>query len=524
MPDLQDNPLTTASTAPVPQSVVQPTPAPGLQGPKGLSPRQNYSRVNTGLPPEPDAGGLQQKSIMPAKVGSAMSNQFSSATRPRALNDMLKTAMESTLSRSKIASEARRQLENLESNDFGEKTAAAEKCKKCGKGIEKCSCGDKCGSALPTEHVLKLAAATDYVVELLKQSADLAGPYKLTENTVAPGIGPGALTVTQTEPSGPPHVIHTNSGQAVAGDIPPRNPALRKAMSQEHSATQLENDYDRAPGTGDAPVSGSTKNAAPVNLLRKLARGPSPEELAALAQEQEAANAQEPVQPGMLQRLGNFMGRHDVAASTLGGAGFGSIAGGMSGATLGNILELSPGRRLALAAMGSGIGAIGGGITGAIGAPIVRGNLQGMLGAATPYPNGAAGGMLPASSKLSSAPISLLRKLAEDAINPAQISAGQAQPPVVSVAGEAGPASSGKERVPDGYKAVAGYTRRDAKSVPKSEMGALLDEPMDSAAHDNILQQVFTHTGEAGAKISSAQNTKLAAAKALLANLANGGV
>jgi hypothetical protein len=132
-------------------------------------------------------------------------------------------------------------------------------------------------------------------------------------------------------------------------------------------------------------------------------------------------------------------------------------------------------------------------------------------------------GRLP--GKMASAPIYLLRKMAEDAINPAQISAGSAESTRLptSVTGEAGPPASGKGRVPASAAGVAGLTRREAKSVPKAEMDKVLDEPMDSAAHDNVLQQAFSHTEDAGAKISSAQNVKLAAARALLQNLANGG-
>lgn len=363
--------------SPVPRSVIAPTSAPGLRGPHGLSPRQNYSRVNSGAPDSLDAGGLSQKAIMP-KVGSVMS-QISMATRPRALNDMLKTAMESALSRAKIAEEAQRQLENIGEDDRSESTEH--------------QASSKCASAesLSTDYVLKLAAATDYIVELLK------------EGTVSVGEGPGALQVTQTTPDGPPYVIHTNSGQAATNK--PETPGLQKAHPQEHEATQLANDKDRAPGAGDKPVSGSTKNAsAPVGLLRKMAG-------------QSRASASEP-------------------------------------------------------------------------ATLVR----------------------------------ALLKQAEDAINPARISAGTSgQTLETSVTGQPGPAASGKDRVPATAQGVADMTRREAKSVPKQEMGALLDEPMMSASHDTVLQQAFSHTNEAGAKISSAQHVKVAAARALLRNLVAGG-
>lgn len=383
----------TPSTAPVPQPVIAPTPAPGLRGPAGLSPRQNYSRVNTGSPEGSDAGGLGQKSIMP-KVGSIMLDQISMATRPRALNDMLKTAMESTLSRAKIAEEAKRQLSYFEGKEDEEEDKKEKK--------EKDSCMKSASSSLPTDYVLKLAAASDYIVELLKEGADLAGPYPLKENIQGTGLGPNALTVTHSMPENPPHVIQKNTGEAKVNKPKLESP-VQKAEPQEHGATQVANNMERAPGQGDPPVSGSTKNAAPIELLRKMAS--------------------------------------------------------------------------------------------------------------------------PAPQKSSSAPVALLREMwkqAEDAINPAQIAAGPEVPPDVSVSGEPGPAASGKERVPSSAQGVADETRREAKSVPKQEMDKLLDEPMMSAAHDNVLQQAFTHTNEAGAKISSAQ-IKVAAAKALLQNLASGG-
>lgn len=455
------------SASPVPRSSVVPTSAPGLRGPHGLSPRQNYSRVNSGAPDVLDAGGLSQKAIMP-KVGSVMS--ISMATRPRALNDMLKTAMESALSRAKIAEEAKRQLENIGEDDRSETLES--------------SASEKSASAdvIPTDYVLKLAAATDYIVELLKES------------NVGVGEGPGALEVTETTPSGPGYVIHTNSGQAGVNK-PEMNPGLQKAHPQEHEATQLANDKDRAPGAGDKPVSGSTKNAsAPVELLRKMAEGEDSD-----SKESDKSKKHPPV----AQRVGNWAGRNVPTITTitggLGGATAGRASGGVKGALLG-------------AALGAGIGRVGGQFS--------QGMAQGMTGGATPYPS-SKGGLVPQKDKHASAPIRLLRKLAEDAINPAHISAGTSgQTLETTVTGQPGPAAAGKDRVPATAQGVADMTRREAKSVPKQEMGSLLDEPMMSSSHDSVLQQAFSHTNEAGAKVSSAQQVKVAAARALLRNLA----
>ena len=112
-------------------------------------------------------------------------------------------------------------------------------------------------------------------------------------------------------------------------------------------------------------------------------------------------------------------------------------------------------------------------------------------------------------------------KQAEDAANPAHISAGAAVAPVTSEAGQPGPAASGKDRVPTTAQGVADYTRRAAKAPEKADMRRYLDEPMQSAADDKVLEHAFGHTGEAGAKISSVQElSKTAAARGLMQKLA----
>jgi len=72
-------------------------------------------------------------------------------------------------------------------------------------------------------------------------------------------------------------------------------------------------------------------------------------------------------------------------------------------------------------------------------------------------------------------------------------------------------------------QAVTNLTRRDAKAGPKADMHAYVDQPALSAAHDHVLQNAFTHTGQAGAKIAAADSAqaavKTAAARALLARL-----
>lgn len=123
-----------------------------------------------------------------------------------------------------------------------------------------------------------------------------------------------------------------------------------------------------------------------------------------------------------------------------------------------------------------------------------------------------------------------LKKQAEDAINPAQISAGKiddigvnspdgATPAGVGVPSEPSDVNSQKRLIESNLAAI-GYTRREAKSDPKKDLGAVLNEPALSAEHDRTLNEAFDHTEEAGAKIGSAQTLKIAAARAVLNKLA----
>jgi hypothetical protein len=129
------------------------------------------------------------------------------------------------------------------------------------------------------------------------------------------------------------------------------------------------------------------------------------------------------------------------------------------------------------------------------------------------------------------APVSLIlsefagiKKQAEDALNPAQISAGRTVPPDTRESGQAGPPSPQGASMVASAQSVTNLTRREAKAGPKAEMRAYVDQPALSAEHDHVLQNAFTHTGEAGAKVASAKDSadetiKVAAARAYLEKL-----
>lgn len=125
--------------------------------------------------------------------------------------------------------------------------------------------------------------------------------------------------------------------------------------------------------------------------------------------------------------------------------------------------------------------------------------------------------------------LSVTSKTAEDAINPAKISAGAAVPPETSAAGQPGGApAGGKPQGPTGLVASAdaarGYTKGQAYANRKTDLGKYFAEPALSAEHDRVLQVAFDHTGKAGPKIASAaapaESVKTAAARVLLSKLA----
>lgn len=120
-----------------------------------------------------------------------------------------------------------------------------------------------------------------------------------------------------------------------------------------------------------------------------------------------------------------------------------------------------------------------------------------------------------------------LYKEAEDALNPASVSAGAnpaqgATPPVGAAPAEQGvPAepsdvSSQKQKMLSSNQAAINYTKRDAKADPKSDLGDVLKEPAQTKSTDKVLANTLDNEG--GNKISSI--TRQASARAILSKLA----
>jgi hypothetical protein len=114
-------------------------------------------------------------------------------------------------------------------------------------------------------------------------------------------------------------------------------------------------------------------------------------------------------------------------------------------------------------------------------------------------------------------------KIAEDAINPAQISAGAAVPPDTREAGQPGgiQAKGSGPGMVSSNKGAIDYKKGTAKAEPKTDSNRYWNEPALSGGTDKTLAMSFKHTGEAGTKFASAEGqTKTAAARALLTKLA----
>jgi hypothetical protein len=117
-------------------------------------------------------------------------------------------------------------------------------------------------------------------------------------------------------------------------------------------------------------------------------------------------------------------------------------------------------------------------------------------------------------------------KQAEDAINPAKISAGKGDTALpTSASGEgggtpAGGAPQGPTGLVSSNESAKSFTRGQAYAGRKPELKKYFDEPALTNSTDKVLNNAFDHAGQASSKFSSALSVKTAAAKVLLTKLA----
>src|SRR3989304_5376159 len=353
---LPDQSKPQAALAPIPQQAIENKPAPGQTGPKGMSPRTTYSRVNTGVPPIMDAGAMGQKSspnrgmeFLPAKIAAQRGFTMTTMHERPSLQSMVKAAMAGTTQQLSVNLEASRQAST---RGGATKTASAPV------DLDK---------HVPTELAHKLAGALGYIEQQLRKEAELM-----------PGEGPGALTVLEAGASGGPILSGGDSGQATAQNQPPRTPALQAEEVQSGNAgTGLETNDDMShPEQPIEPIKNASGLAASnMQRLRKMA-GIADVAKGAVGKVKGVANKIN--KSPTLMRASEFVKEHKTPLA----AGAGALVGAGAGAALGS------------------------------------------------------------RKKEGSAPIALLRKLAEDAINPAHIESAKGQgdsPEGASASGEGVP-------------------------------------------------------------------------------------
>lgn len=398
------------------------------------------------------------------------------ASHTMSLQGMLKAAQAGSLSRAKLAEEASKQSESDKDKD-------AKKKEEKGKT-----------ASVSTDYVLKIADALDYVGDQLeKESAATAPPAHISETKQEPGKGPGALEVTQATASGK---IPDHKGQATSKNVVPMTTPEEKGSAQSQPAPKnaLQTNASTPPGAG----SSTPEKLAEANLerLNKMAAGG--------------------VRDFMKQTAGKVPEVLDKAK--------GGVRGFMAKRPGGvpDVLKTAEAEKAAAGGVRDFMKATTGKV-----APVLDKAKGGVRGFMAKTPGGVPDVLKPKTAEaqdLFNKNLGRLGiKVAEDAANPAHISAGAAVAPETSESGQSGGAPAGgppkgPTSLISSNEAAINFTRGQAYANRKEDMKKWLSEPMDSAAHDNTLQVALDNTSQAGPKVASAQ-VKVAAARALFQKL-----
>jgi hypothetical protein len=471
-----------------------------------------------------------------------LENPMTTTAMPKpSLHDFIKTAMEASAAKVDLSLEGARQVAN--NGDVApeaEKTASVQQAP----------------AEVPTEYVEKLAGALDYVAQSLNPKVAAAETA-----SDGPGKGPNSLETNQGKLPTEDNIDADQTGEAT--QKPPMSPGTQKLPGQkgDPGGTMETNESMSHPEQPVEPISNekTTVKAAEVAYINNLV---SLGMLKVAADEKGQAvlvPANDMVKEALGQDTGSYLGS-TAGGAAAGGAG-GALKGGAMGALGGGLLGAGVGGLGGLMAGGAGAGlagALGGGAVGAglggLGGAAVGGTSGAVGGGVKGYQRARAGGEALAAQQAAAQqaaaqqqpkvaeakeaeidPKVLARnfmqlglfKAAEDALNPASVSAGKADatgatPPAgAAPAGEGVPSepsdvSSQKKKMISSNEAAINYTKADAKADPKSDMGDVLKEPALTKKTDKVLDKVLEHDG--GAKISSI--TRVASARAILAKLA----
>jgi hypothetical protein len=319
----------------------------------------------------------------------------------------------------------------------------------------------------PQEKLAELAALQE---EFAKLSADDPPKNPPLDSGVGPGGPNSAMQTTPATTAGGSILEGGDSGQATGENQPPKQVEPNEKPTPTQSSNALETNLEDPPGgTADYPE-GLGKQAMAKKLAQLVASGQIRKEAAAvLIKQAMSKKATSHLPPGFAENAAKVRAAQDPSKP---GAEKPDL--GAPGKKKDDEEKKKEAARLAKLAKDS-----------------------------------------KAPPNLASA---LLRKFAEDAINPAQISAGttpelQSVPGVPSAqmqgseAGQMTPSTRGDTTGRDlvsSNEAAINATKKDAKhGKTQSGMAPYLDEPAMSSAHDNVLNKSLDNTSSAGVKIAA---------------------
>ncbi len=385
------------------------------------------------------------------------------------LQTMLKAAMAATASQVDVNGEAARQLSHHQ--DESTKVASADSAQQ---------------DHYSSEHIEKMASALDYVADQIKEADE--------GNVQEPGKGPNSLDVLESNNSAE-NIDAGEGGHAIAKNLP-KAPTEQKEEVQVGKANtgMATNDDTSHPEQPLKPIKNENAAIAPASPL------PTPTTQTKAASADEATLERLFKISGVKSRLGKITGATDLAE------GIGKIR--RSGAA--KKMGLPDGLRdEGLRQAGRGAGkATATAATGA-GALYVGKKVKDK-----------------AKEKKGSAPIELIRKVAEDALSPSKIEAGKQNPPDSSSAEQNVPkqpsdVTSQARSMLGSNDAAINYKKQQAKADPKSDVNQVLAQPALTRSGDSTLHKVLANTNKAGVKFASIRDdsVKVAAARALLTNL-----
>lgn len=341
--------------------------------------------------------------------------------------------------------------------------------------------------SVSTDFAMKLASAVEFATPFVVKAANIQISGGGKHDAAAPPEGVSASTQSGTMP-GP-------GGQGHGHAQPPKSPGMQTAG--RGPATQMENTHDHhVAGTQTTAMSGGKGKVA--SILAKLASGEK--KAFALTDAGHKLDASDyRAQQAMYEQAHG--GRQQYSQEQ-------PLLAAMTGVPAEAVLHQLAARHLNYAA----------------------GEHEGGHNALNPF-----GGLLTPTPKEKAKKASATTlvdhflastKVAEDAINPAQISAGKAVAPETSASGESGGAPvagmpQGPRSLVHSNESAQNYKKNQAYAGRKTELRQYFNEPALTSQTDTTLQQAFAHTGEAGTKLSSAgAQVKTAAARAVLMKLA----